>query len=588
MDASRKRTNGLMRIVHAVGDLLYTLGFTAEYCAMRVWRVLRDGFLLFEQIASVVLRWIGRHLAALAKRIWQDAKSPFVRFKRRQAQLQRARARAVKRAAAGDAQVRSYYGAGLKSTMGFFAYIAGVLAPVAAVLALVFIVRNVVGVEYALAVEVNGRVLGYVADQSVVDSAKGLLRDRIRLARDEQMSDWQMNPSYTIARAGSYTTAQQLVNEILRSGAEGADAPVDATGLFIDETVVAATLEGERLKQYLDNMLENAKDPAFPEAEVSFVRQVECDPESNDVYLPSSIEDYDALIERLNSNEVDEVRASADGQQTLAEIALAKGITLDELLARNPELGVDEEGNAVELDGDFVPLEGTDLLITRAQPFLQVQMSYRSMSVEPIPYTSSEVENTHLAKGVRRVKQAGVEGEREVWDDYYYVNGEEVNRVRIDELTKVLVEPVEEIVEVGTRENTPVIGAVPPGTYGGGGFIFPVPESPYSSRGISAGHKGLDINAPTGTALYAAQGGVVTVAGWYYNYGLCIIIDHGGITTLYGHQSALYVTPGQVVSQGQLIGLVGATGNASGSHCHFEVRVNGQLVDPVLYVGYPY
>lgn len=97
-------------------------------------------------------------------------------------------------------------------------------------------------------------------------------------------------------------------------------------------------------------------------------------------------------------------------------------------------------------------------------------------------------------------------------------------------------------------------------------------------------HTGMDVGADQGTQIYAAANGTVVEAGWAGGYGKAIIINHGGsIATLYGHTSVLYVYPGQRVKRGQLIAGVGSTGNSTGPHLHFEVRVNGNPVDPLPY-----
>ncbi|MGF1603441.1 MAG: peptidoglycan DD-metalloendopeptidase family protein [Thermosynechococcaceae cyanobacterium] len=99
-------------------------------------------------------------------------------------------------------------------------------------------------------------------------------------------------------------------------------------------------------------------------------------------------------------------------------------------------------------------------------------------------------------------------------------------------------------------------------------------------------HAGMDIGVPTGTPIYAAEAGTVITAGWNGGYGNCVIIDHGGgLTTLYGHASELYVTAGQSVQRGQPIAAVGSTGLSTGPHLHFEVRVNGTPTDPAPYVA---
>lgn len=95
-------------------------------------------------------------------------------------------------------------------------------------------------------------------------------------------------------------------------------------------------------------------------------------------------------------------------------------------------------------------------------------------------------------------------------------------------------------------------------------------------------HSGIDISAPLGTPIRAARAGRVTLADWYYDYGSTVIIDHGdGVSTLYGHASKLLVNPGEAVEERQDIALVGCTGRCTGPHVHFEVRVNGQAVNPI-------
>ena len=118
---------------------------------------------------------------------------------------------------------------------------------------------------------------------------------------------------------------------------------------------------------------------------------------------------------------------------------------------------------------------------------------------------------------------------------------------------------------------------------------------PTAYRSISAGypnyssgryHGGVDFPCPTGTAVCAAESGTVILAKkLYYSYGHYIIIDHGnGLSTLYAHNSVLYVGVGDHVSKGQQIAASGSTGNSTGPHCHFEVRVNGTRVNPMNYL----
>jgi murein DD-endopeptidase MepM/ murein hydrolase activator NlpD len=98
-------------------------------------------------------------------------------------------------------------------------------------------------------------------------------------------------------------------------------------------------------------------------------------------------------------------------------------------------------------------------------------------------------------------------------------------------------------------------------------------------------HSGIDLGADYGSLIHAADRGLVIFAGWYGGYGNAVIIDHGGgITTLYGHASELYIAEGQEVQRGQAIAAVGSTGLSTGPHLHFEVRRNGDPTDPVAFL----
>ena len=156
-------------------------------------------------------------------------------------------------------------------------------------------------------------------------------------------------------------------------------------------------------------------------------------------------------------------------------------------------------------------------------------------------------------------------------------NGITVEREDLE--TETITAPVDKIIVKGTK---PV-----PAKKGTGTFRKPVNVAVYRGYGMRWGrmHYGLDYAAPTGTPIYAADGGTVTKSGWSGAYGYVVVIDHGANRkTLYAHCSRLLVSAGTKVYKGQQIAAVGSTGRSTGPHCHFEIFINGANVNPANYV----
>jgi len=155
------------------------------------------------------------------------------------------------------------------------------------------------------------------------------------------------------------------------------------------------------------------------------------------------------------------------------------------------------------------------------------------------------------------------------------------------------VRPGRDLFIPGARERARVPGPVEYrdailASFAGGGLSRPVDgfvASGFGGRG-GASHRGVDIVAPEGTPVRAALAGTVIYAGdSLRGYGNAVVLDHGqGLSTLYGHLRELRVQSGEVVPAGSVVGTVGRTGNASTPHLHFELRVEGEAVDPERYL----
>jgi murein DD-endopeptidase MepM/ murein hydrolase activator NlpD len=224
--------------------------------------------------------------------------------------------------------------------------------------------------------------------------------------------------------------------------------------------------------------------------------------------------------------------------------------------------------------------EVRDLVVTRLNSKVQIERARNYI----LGFAQSLVANRDALQS-RQAELVDARGEREaalrqIGEHEDHLDGN---------LEAIQTEIVEQLRETGSA---PVIA----GPAGGGalGMIWPV-EGPITSgfggRDIGAGyeyHPGIDISVPEGTPIHAALSGTVVFtqseaeSGGYGNY---TCIDHGGgLSTCYAHQSEFLVSPGQSVSQGQIIGLSGNTGYSTGPHVHFEVRIFGEVTDPMGYL----
>ena len=176
----------------------------------------------------------------------------------------------------------------------------------------------------------------------------------------------------------------------------------------------------------------------------------------------------------------------------------------------------------------------------------------------------------------------------------------------VDDLTdaeKVLQEQITEYKKGQAEIEAKILAANSTGVniqYTGGEMLWPVAisgtaiTSTYGVRehpiqGVVKEHTGIDIgNTPMGSPVVAAADGIVTYAGWLGGYGNCVMINHGdGVVTLYGHGNKILTELNKEVKQGDVIMEVGSTGNSTGPHLHFEVRVNGTITNPLNYVKVP-
>ena len=216
---------------------------------------------------------------------------------------------------------------------------------------------------------------------------------------------------------------------------------------------------------------------------------------------------------------------------------------------------------------------------------LAVITEMRQVTDVMVPYKSTVQKTNEQIVGYSAVTVTGVSGVNRVTQDIVMVNGEVQSCVEVS--NEVVVAPVNEVIVKGTAKT--LASAKQKQAAHSAGFIFPVPAGSWkvsSYYGDGRNHKGIDICAKSGTSIYAVADGTVVYSGWKGDYGYCVIIEHeGGMRTLYAHAKQLCCNVGDIVSQGEIIALVGTTGQSTGNHVHFEVIANGRNVDPAPYIN---
>lgn len=246
---------------------------------------------------------------------------------------------------------------------------------------------------------------------------------------------------------------------------------------------------------------------------------------------------------------------------------------------------------------DESKIMSVDDIIEKAEGKFSIQLATDIVYTREIAYDVTTEYDESQPSSYENVKTEGENGEEEVTVRTVYVDGVQTDAYETD--ATVIKEAVDEVVIKGgdtsseKSDESSSSSSSTASSYGSGSFIWPLPytHNITSEFGMRWGrlHGGIDIAAGGvyGQSIVAADSGTVILAGNQGDgYGNYVIIDHGnGYKTLYGHMSSVAAYTGQQVSQGEVIGYVGSTGNSTGPHLHFEVRVNDVQTDPLGYVG---
>ncbi len=543
-------------IKNFLGFIFYRVGFNIEINSLMVWKQVKKVIDKVFAKAKGVFYKAADFFDKLTDTILDDLGEPLERIGRAFTALSAIirESKEDKNRSAGK-EMRAYMKEGMVKHKNLAKTLYSYIMP--AVCCLIFIITVAVGLnrEYAIQVMVGDETIGTVNNYTVLENANKIIENKLVSTNDQS---WSLDSSIRMVgmKSDEIIDERQLANNILASSDENI---VEATGLYVSGNFVGAVQDPTQLNSALAS-LKAPYENGDPNRTVSFVEPVSV---LDGIFFTDSVVPDEQLANMVTSEVSGEKHYTVVSGDNPWLIARKNGITLNTLYTLNP---------GMEGGGMWV---GDDVIVGASVPFLQVKYVETSTRQVEIPYTTKTERNNSMNLGTSKVSQKGEKGLNEQTVESTYIDG--ILQSEVVTQTVVLKEPVQEIIQQGTLWNGQVIQG------GNGRLIWPTAAGRVS-RGFTGqypSHNGVDIAAPIGTHIYAADSGVVTKARYTnVGYGVYVEIEHGGYQTLYGHCSRLLVSVGQQVRQGQVIAYMGSTGNSTGPHLHFEVKRGGYRYDP--------
>ena len=414
----------------------------------------------------------------------------------------------------------------------------------------------------------NGKTLGVVKDKEDVLKITNLVQSALTEDRDvEVIIDEQDDIKFKrVAIIGS-SLHVDTSEDVLRRMTYVGDINVVGHCIVVDgkDTVILDSDESAKavLADIKDDFAKESDNVIIEKAK--FQEKIEIKEVNTD--LDNLQSKKEAKNKLLHGGRVKTVHIVEKGE-TFVGLAKANNMTERDLLAANPDV-------------DPKKLEvGSKIVVMKPGAIVNLEVSKLVTANQKIKHKVIEKKTDEMYEGDVEVKTEGKNGKRVVTSRIETVNGKETANTAIVEIVRS--QPVTEVLLVGTAERPPSVGD--------GKYIWPADSGTYrisSEYGARWGrnHNGIDMACPQGTDVHAADGGIVTWAGYKGSFGYLVIIDHqNGYETYYAHNSELLVSPGDEVYEGMHIAESGNTGRSTGPHIHFEVRTGGVPYNPRNYL----
>ncbi len=556
------------RIVDSGYPLCYRMGIRTMRVSRRVWRVMRHVCVPIWNGMKKVGDFFTRPFRRMKKdrqtvsREWRRGKLWVKRGWRRN--KLRGICRAVAMPFVGVYKARKSIGRALT-----------VLFPVVMAVAVALVIRYWSTSTFALRLTYMGQYMGVIADEEVFDRAAALAEGRV--ARENSDFHVERSPKLelTLYPEGKLLDENKLCDLILSSYDNEVE---EMCGLYVDGKFEGAVDSEKKVSVLLNAILSNSADEysdlILSDVEMKFSQDVQL---VQGLYPKSTALSLTEMRDLLTDRSVNQKWVTAEEGETVEDIAAENGLTRKQLLALNTEI------TPSKLQA------GDKLLIQESGAYLDVEMTCTEVENQSIAFKTETVDDKSRYIGDNYVKIEGKPGVRRITYAVTYVDGKEVSRTKVSE--EVTKQPVTQVNAKGAMSAG--ASTVPGDGVAQGKMIWPLPSSTGigETYGPQEGrfHNGIDIYGNYGAPIIAADGGTVEEAlgsGYNGGWGLTILIRHGnGYETRYSHCSAVLVTQGEKISQGQVIGYVGSTGYSTCNHLHFEVYHNGNRTDPYPFIS---
>ena len=415
------------------------------------------------------------------------------------------------------------------------------------------------GQNYGLALEYNGKQIAAITDEKVLEEASKMISDQIPAEKREITGNVTPKMKLTpIVKRNCASSPLELKEKLIEKSNE---IITEGYGIYIDGELISAGNDESEIQNLLEK-LKQEKANLYPDFEVDFCENIEI---KKGIFLPEEFKNISEISKILKGNKTEYIEHVVTNADTVESLAAEYNLSSEEVMeATNNE--------------DHLIFTGETLRFKINKKLLNFTIVKFDTEEQELLFETEISEDSSQSTNYRKVLREGKKGKDYALVKFFLDENNEIQKTEVK--SETVEEPISEQIIQGTKKEEP-------------GFIWPVPftKNITSGFGMRNGkmHKGIDISSSGvgGKDIVASDSGLVeSVSHSGKGYGNCVIIKHeGGKQTLYAHCNSICVSQGSQVKKGEKIATVGSTGDSSGNHLHFEIRINNEAKNPREYLN---